>query len=466
MGVKITQETFNKAVKENIEELGMDEKEAIEDAYKQFELQGADLSLISKDTLEDTEAKQKEIQRLVQGIQKATKQNSDSLVTYCKELKALCDADISNRVVAGNCGAYTALVDALDQKKECSDYNHKVEILRALSALMTKNPDLLDPKGLSLILFLINVQEESSVKRALLRWVKECCVMHELNRQNFMDNNIIQLLKPNLEKEDSEVQREVMSVMRALVLDDDVRVEFGRAHDNARIIASETLCMLTVMMTKYHTDEKLIYDLLMTITALMVRAEFCKKVESAGGLTLIKDVMGQFPSNEKIVKQCFRLVKALAGNDDVKACLIQSVELSPLIQNTLNIHKNSPTIAVSGLAAIAALSLRNPENSRKLFEAGIPELIVDIMKLFPDDKSIQKTGSWAIRNMVSRSRNQSGTFLAAGVEQILQRNLTKFKEFEYDTKAALRDLGCAVTLSEEWTGKGGALTTGKCLPHN
>lgn len=141
---------------------------------------------------------------------------------------------------------------------------------------------------------------------------------------------------------------------------------------------------------------------------------------------------------------------------------------------------------MSGLAAIAALSLRNPENSRKLFEAGIPELIVDIMKLFPDDKSIQvkntvcnainirikifylfqKTGSWAIRNMVSRSRNQSGTFLAAGVEQILQRNLTKFKEFEYDTKAALRDLGCAVTLSEEWTGKGGALTTGKCLPHN
>lgn len=59
------------------------------------------MSLISKDTLEDTEAKQKEIQRLIQGIQKATKQNSDSLVTYCKELKALCDADISNRVVAG-----------------------------------------------------------------------------------------------------------------------------------------------------------------------------------------------------------------------------------------------------------------------------------------------------------------------------------------------------------------------------
>lgn len=67
-----------------------------------------------------------------------------------------------------------------------------------------------------------------------------------------MDNNIIQLLKPNLEKEDSEVQREVMSVMRALVLDDDVRVEFGRAHDNARIIASETLCMLTVMMTSMY----------------------------------------------------------------------------------------------------------------------------------------------------------------------------------------------------------------------
>lgn len=61
--------------------------------------------------------------------------------------------------------------------------------------------------------------------------------------------------------------------------------------------------------------------------------------------------------------------------------------------------------------------------------------------------------------MVSRSRYQSDLFIELGIEDILQENLNRFKEIEYDTKAALRDLGCNVHLKEEWTGQGGALTS-------
>lgn len=73
---------------------------------------------------------------------------------------------------------------------------------------------------------------------------------------------------------------------------------------------------------------------------------------------------------------------------------------------------------------------------------------------------MQKTGSWAIRNMVSRSKYQVSKFLELGIEEVLQEDLKRFKEIEYDVKSALRDLGCKVALKEEWTGKGGALTTG------
>lgn len=62
--------------------------------------------------------------------------------------------------------------------------------------------------------------------------------------------------------------------------------------------------------------------------------------------------------------------------------------------------------------------------------------------------------------MVSRSRYQNELFRQLGIEEILQNNLVKFKEIEYDTKAALRDLDCKVNFKEEWTGKGGALTSG------
>lgn len=61
--------------------------------------------------------------------------------------------------------------------------------------------------------------------------------------------------------------------------------------------------------------------------------------------------------------------------------------------------------------------------------------------------------------MVSRSRYQNKHFIELGVEEILHKTLANFKEFEYDTKAALRDLECDVDLKEEWTGKGGLIAS-------
>lgn len=89
----------------------------------------------------------------------------------------------------------------------------------------------------------------------------------------------------------------------------------------------------------------------------------------------------------------------------------------------------------------------------------MPEVIVQLMKLYPESTEVQKSASWAIRNMVSRSRYQNKKFLELGVEDILQTNLRKFVKFEFDMKAALRDLGCNVNLKEEWTGKGGMLNS-------
>lgn len=127
--------------------------------------------------------------------------------------------------------------------------------------------------------------------------------------------------------------------------------------------------------------------------------------------------------------------------------------------NLLSSIQNSPKTATAGLSSVAALTLRSPENSKALFDAGIPEIISQIMKLHPESAEVQKSASWAIRNMVSRSRYQSKKFIELGVEDILQENLKKFARFEFDMKAALRDLGCDVNLKEEWTGKGGLLNT-------
>lgn len=53
-----------------------------------------------------------------------------------------------------------------------------------------------------------------------------------------------------------------------------------------------------IFFVEFKTDEPLMNDLMLTLSALLVRTEFCKKVEEAGGLELIKDVMKDFHDNE------------------------------------------------------------------------------------------------------------------------------------------------------------------------
>lgn len=63
---------------------------------------------------------------------------------------------------------------------------------------------------------------------------------------------------------------------------------------------------------------------MLTLASLIVRNEFCQTVDDAGGLKFILDVMVDYPDTEKLNRQALKLLKALAGNDDVKAHIVTS----------------------------------------------------------------------------------------------------------------------------------------------
>lgn len=46
---------------------------------------------------------------------------------------------------------------------------------------MNKQPDLMDDQAIDVILFYLK-HEEMELKKFTLKWIKECCVMHEMNR--------------------------------------------------------------------------------------------------------------------------------------------------------------------------------------------------------------------------------------------------------------------------------------------
>lgn len=104
------------------------------------------------------------------------------------------------------------------------------------------------------ILFLVRILErhhDTATLQCLLHWIRECCIKHELNRQKIFDTNIFEKLKKILVREDVDAHeiKDACSVIRALVLDDDIRHEYGKAHEHATIMAKGALDVLTELLT-------------------------------------------------------------------------------------------------------------------------------------------------------------------------------------------------------------------------
>lgn len=72
-----------------------------------------------------------------------------------------------------------------------------------------------------------------------------------MNRQKIFDTNIFEKLKKILVREDVGAHeiKDACSVIRALVLDDDIRHEYGKAHEHATIMAKGALDVLTELLT-------------------------------------------------------------------------------------------------------------------------------------------------------------------------------------------------------------------------
>jgi len=79
---------------------------------------------------------------------------------------------------------------------------------------------------------------------------------------------------------------------------------------------------------------------MITLAALVVRNEFCQEVEDAGGLKFILDIMTEYPDSEKLNWQALKLLKALAGNDNVKSHIVTS-GCAPLIVSAISRMKVS-----------------------------------------------------------------------------------------------------------------------------
>ncbi|XP_023947444.2 armadillo repeat-containing protein 6 homolog isoform X1 [Bicyclus anynana] len=454
----ITQETYDDVVKENIEEFDMSPEEAVKEAVAQFEAQGVDLSNIIKDlalSSDDNHLVSITVEKLKE---LCSKNGVDSQIIHELDvLKAECNKDIAHRVRAGKEGAYNTLIDLLEIKLKAYKQEHNahnqnivVKILSSLRALMEMQPDVLDERGVNIIKSVLEGIEDESILLSTLQWTSVCCVKHEMNRQMLFNKNITDNLKKLLErKENKRILSELLQVIRRFTLDDDIRVEFGKAHEHARDLGVNLLEILTKLL-KENTQPPIVSELMLTMSTLLVRHELCAQAYEDVLYTILADNY----DNVVVVLQASKLITALAGNDDVKRQLVKS-GIVPIIVSLLKRHSNNATAASLILKCISALSLRETEHGKLFLENGVAEIIVECLTVHEDNASVQKNGCWAIRNMVARHKEHNPKFHELGIEAVLNKSYAKYaKDFGFDIKSALRDLDCDVKFDEQWTGKG------------
>ncbi|EDW48420.1 GM19919 [Drosophila sechellia] len=424
MAKVISQDTFDDVVKENVVEFSMTPSEAKEETIKQFEAQGINLANIIKDLSVNPQTGQPVINETVDKIKEHIGQKLEETTDLLEQLATLdaeCKKSLAHRVLAGKNGAHDALITLLEETLSADSPNESVlkKALEAINSLTHKQPDLFDAEAMAVVLKLLALKVESEeVTLLTLQWLQKACIMHEMNRQNIMNTAALKLMKPLLGEGKDRLVRELTAVFRFLVLDDDIRVEFGCAHEHARQIAGE---------------------------------ELCTAIDEAGGLKSVFEIMSSNLDEVRLNREALKLLRALAGHDSVKSHIVQQ-GVAPIIKQLLETHQSNENIVAAALACVTTLTLRVQEHSAAFFDTGIAEVIVEALRAHPKHKIVQRNGAWAIRNMVSRSRNQCETWISFGVEDLLNIAMKEHPSVEQDIKAALRDLGCSVHLREEWTG--------------
>uniref|UniRef100_A0A8B9H8T5 Armadillo repeat containing 6 n=1 Tax=Astyanax mexicanus TaxID=7994 RepID=A0A8B9H8T5_ASTMX len=418
---RITQETFDAVVRENIDEFEMDESEALREAIEQFESQGVDLSSIVKavpkaSSEETTEDQTHEVLQALESLRTALESSSTSMLADLKLFTEQCSLGFAQRYLAAQKEAYPTILSCCQSADE--DKQKLSAALAALSALTDGQPDLLDAEGQGFLIGTLRTHQEDPALTCLaVQTVRHCCLKHEQNRQDLVKAGVLRLLAGAITKhvKRPEVVKEACIALRVMTFDDDVRVPFGHAHEHAKMIVLEQNGLKVIVeAAKAHPENmSVLSELCATLSRLAVRNEFCQDIVDLGGLKFMMTLLANS-------LDCQVIILVLFGPDFPT---FFSLKVRSVVSCIQNLQKNA-----------------------KLNYISLFTLLVT-----------QKQSCMLLRNLVARTRDFSQPILEMGAEALIGQALASHRDCGDVGRAALRDLGCQVELRELWTGNKGSL---------
>lgn len=170
-------------------------------------------------------------------LEESQENDIENLIT----VKTECDIDLTHRCFVGKNNAYSVLLKTLKKTKD-GDKTHLIKALETFCSLCNGQPDLLNEEGAEEFMSIMkNEKNDADVTELIVKLVRLNCIKHEMNRRMFVKNDLIKELVRVLMtyKSSPSMIKEVAFGLRVLTQDDDLRVPFGSAHENAKQIVIE-----------------------------------------------------------------------------------------------------------------------------------------------------------------------------------------------------------------------------------
>lgn len=359
---KISQDYFDSIVNENINDFGMSQDEAIEDAINQLKSQGADLSTICKHPLSEQKELTDNLRTLNDLISNLLNDNQETSTKCIQCLSHIGDKfnkDLSFRCLATRMqpepNAYQIFLKYFTYLKPIEPVNVTLieAFLTTFKAYLHQQSDILESTGLDVLIRLTSDEpngfaNNTRVIQLVLECISTSCQLCESNRQYFVENGLCENVMKLFEKHKTNnvILCDACQLIRSLLLDDDIRVAFGNAHEHAKFIASklnglDVLLQIGLDSENHTLDDETLANLMFTLSKLAVRNEFCQEICDKGGLKFVlKCIEEKHLKNMHLLRSALSLLRSICNNDQVKyeATKSNAIELikQVLIKYTAN----------------------------------------------------------------------------------------------------------------------------------
>lgn len=271
---------------------------------------------------------------------------------------------------------------------------------------------------------------------------------HEKNKGLFMDGELPAMIVHGLQHYpcNDTVLQATCAAIKAITSADDENAITSESFKFARDLANADVHILLIecmrSMQGIDLKPRQMELLCHSLRQVCVNDEICKAtVEEHGALAVVLPVLQDDADKVDLVTACLKLLRQLAGSDQVKARLVQD-NILDLLKEQVRMHATHPLVPEFAIGLLAVLCLRNPETASAATTEEMAGIIVETMELHSENGRVQRSCCMAVRNMVVRNEDYRAMWLEAGIEPMLRQAKRKHGLLCEDVgSAALRDLG-------------------------